>query len=150
MISMVFESKLSQPKDQIWKWMTSVEGISAELWPLLRMTTPRGVHNLADLNFKSGRRLFRSYLLLFGFLPIDYSDLTLVEFNSDGFIEQSPMGFIKFWRHERFLEVRESNPSQVFLVDKLTFEPLIAQNFAKWFTRKLFEHRHVVLRRRFG
>jgi len=53
-----------------------------EMRPWMRMTVPRQIHNLADVALEPGRRWFRSYILLFGIVPIDYSDLTLLELRS--------------------------------------------------------------------
>jgi hypothetical protein len=36
------------------------------------------------------------------------------------------------------------------LTDRLTFEPRLLPPLVTWFTRRLFTHRHAVLRRRFG
>ena len=53
-----------------------MKGVSRELWPLLRMTYPDGAESLAEDPFVPGRALFRSKLLLFGAVPIDWSELT--------------------------------------------------------------------------
>jgi len=31
--SVRFESKLMAPRERIWEWITSIKGISAEMWP---------------------------------------------------------------------------------------------------------------------
>jgi hypothetical protein len=38
-ISLRFESKLRAPAERVWEWITSIEGISAEMWPFF-LTTP--------------------------------------------------------------------------------------------------------------
>jgi len=89
-ISIRFESTLRAPSERVWEWITSVEGISAEMRPFFRMTTPKQMKSLADIRVQPGARMFRSYVFLFGFLPIDYSDMTLVELTPGvGFVEQS-------------------------------------------------------------
>lgn len=146
-ISLRFESRLHAPPELVWEWITSIKGISAEMWPFFRMTTPKGIRSLSDMQIKPGVRMFRSYVLLFGVLPIDYSDMTLVELDYGwGFVEQSPMGSMKSWRHERRIAPCPSEPSAVLLVDQLTFRPRIAQRLVEWFIRKVFTHRHKVLR----
>jgi hypothetical protein len=148
-ISLQFESKLSSSRGRVWEWITSLEGISAEMWPWLRMTAPKHVRNIADLEMKPGTRLFRSYVFLFGILPIDYSDLTLLEFDPGrGFVEESPMGSMKLWRHERRVVDCPADSSAVLLVDRLTFQPRWAESLVGWFIRRVFEHRHKVLRER--
>ncbi len=142
-----FESTLRAPSERVWEWITSVEGISAEMWPFFRMTTPKQMRSLADVRVQPGTRMFRSYVFLFGFLPIDYSDMTLVELTPGvGFVEQSPMGSMKLWRHERYIASCTSEPETVLLVDQLTFQPRMARGLVGWFIRRVFTHRHKVLR----
>ncbi len=151
-MTLQFESVLTAPRERIWGWITSVDGISAELWPLLRMTVPKGIRSLTDVEVRSGERLFRSYILLFGLIPIDYSDLTLLHLEPlRGFVEQSPMGLMTLWRHERSIrEQLSENDGTVVIVDRLAFSSRGAGTLVRWFLRKLFQHRHAVLRARFG
>ncbi len=146
-ISLRFESKLHAPIESVWEWITSVKGIRTEMWPILLMTMPKGARSLSDVQIIPGTRMFRSYLFLFGLLPFDYSDMTLLELNmGHGFIEQSPMGSMRLWRHERQIVPCPSDSSAVVLVDQLTFQPRMAGRLVGWFVRRLFLHRHRVLR----
>jgi len=148
-VTLTFESTLFAPRECVWEWITSFEGISAEMWPLFRMTVPRRVRSLADVAVTPGSRLFRSWILLFGFLPIDYSDLTLLELeHGRGFVEESPMGSMRLWRHERRI-VDGPNPDAVVLRDRLTFEPRFARGLVRWFIGYAFTHRHAVLQAHF-
>jgi ligand-binding SRPBCC domain-containing protein len=150
-ISLRFESKLQAPKASVWEWITSIEGISAEMWPYFRMTTPKGIRSLTDLKVNLGDRLFRSYVFLFGVLPIDYSDMTLIELDpGQGFVEQSPMGSMTLWRHERRLIPFPSEKGTVQLVDQLTFQPRFVSRFVGWFIKQVFVNRHKVLRAHFS
>jgi ligand-binding SRPBCC domain-containing protein len=150
-ISLRFESRLHAPREAVWQWITSVHGISAELRPYLRMSAPRGVRSLTDLAFEPGRRLFRSRVYLFGLLPIDRSDLTLLELAPRrGFLEQSPVWSMRLWRHERRLLDCPGDPGAVVLTDQLSFTPRWTPRLVGWFLRRVFEHRHAVLRTRFG
>lgn len=150
-ISLRFESKLQAPRERVWEWITSIRGISAEMWPFFRMTAPKGVSSLNDVQIKPGVRMFRSYVFLFGILPIDYSDMTLLELDvGQGFTEQSPMGSMKLWRHERRIVPCPSDPNAVLLVDQLTFQPRMARRLVGWFIRRVFVHRHEVLKTNFG
>jgi len=149
-ISLQFESKLGAPREWIWDWITSLRGISAELSPLLRMTAPRGVLNITDVEFKPGVRLFRSRVYLFGILPIDRSDLTLLELDPGrGFLEQSPMLSMRLWRHERRILDCPDDASASLLIDRLSFSPRWAPGLVRWFLRRVFLHRHAVLRAAF-
>jgi ligand-binding SRPBCC domain-containing protein len=146
-VELTFCSEVAAPQDRVWHWITSIEGISQELAPLARMTVPRGIENLSQLNLEPGKPLFRSWVLLLGFLPIDRSDLTLVSLEpGEGFLERSPMLSMKTWQHERRLQSKDDG---TLLTDRLTFEPRTATSLVRWFVRKLFEHRHAVLRRHF-
>ncbi|MEO1894211.1 MAG: hypothetical protein ABGX84_15465 [Alcanivorax sp.] len=145
--SIRFESTLRASPERVWEWITSVEGISAEMRPFFRMTIPKHMQSLADVRVEPGTRMFRSYVFLFGFLPIDYSDMTLVKLTPGvGFVEQSPMGSMKLWRHERYIAPCDSEPDSVLLVDQLTFQPRMARGLVGWFIRRVFTHRHKVLR----
>ncbi len=121
-ISLQFESKLGAPREWIWEWITSLRGVSAELSPLLRMTAPKGVRGITDVEFKPGVRLFRSRIYLFGILPIDRSDLTLLELDPGrGFLEQSPMLSMRLWRHERRILDCPDDSTASLLIDRLSF-----------------------------
>jgi ligand-binding SRPBCC domain-containing protein len=143
-----FASRLASPPQAVWDWIVSAQGIAAELRPWLFMSAPSGVKSLVDVSVQPGRRLFRSWIFLFGLIPIDYSDLTLQELQPGaGFVEQSPMGSMRLWRHERRLSV---GPEGVLLVDHLTFRPRFARALIAWFIRQVFKHRHRVLVAHFG
>ena len=140
-----FESELKASPDEAWSWATSMEGIRAELRPIARMTAPRGISTILDVDVKIGVPLIRSWFLLFGFLPVDRSDLTLIELDEGhGFVEQSPMLSMRLWRHERTIDPVAGGCK---ISDRLTFEPRFSAPFAKWFIAALFRHRHRVLRR---
>jgi len=133
------------PPAQAWAWITSVEGILSEMRPWICMTVPRGVSRLDDVAFVPRRPLFRSRMYIFGLVPFGHSDLTLLELTDGvGFVEQSPMTGMKLWRHERSIEPREGGCT---LIDELTFEPRVAGPLVAWFVRRIFAHRHAVLRR---
>lgn len=114
----------------------------------MRMSVPRGLSRLDEADIALGERLFRSRLYLFRVFPFGCSDLTLIEWNRGvGFVEQSPMTGMKLWRHERWIE---PTPEGCALTDRLTFEPRFAGPIVSWFVRRLFSHRHAVLRKNLG
>ncbi len=148
-VTLVFESRLAAPPERLWAWMTDLRCIRREMMPLLAMTAPRGVHTLTDLAVEPGRRLFRSVLLLGGILPVDVSDLTLASVTvGRGFVERSPMLSMRLWEHRR--EVRDAGDGAAVLRDTLTFESRLGRRLATWVVRRLFTHRHRVLRRVHG
>ncbi len=146
--SLKFSTRLAASKQDVWEWITSLDGISREMAPYMRMTAPKGMTSINSLAFQPGQRMFRSWILLFGLIPFDFSDLTLESLDKgEGLVEQSPMGSMRLWRHERRLASVEGGCE---LTDKLTFEP----RFAGWLTfriiRAFFRHRHRNLGRYLG
>lgn len=145
-----FQSNLRAAPSEVWAWITSLEGISAETAPLFRMSAPAGISRLQDVDVVPGRPLFRSRIYLAGFLPVDYSDLTLLALEEGkGFVEQSPMGSMRLWRHERRIEPGPGGQGSV-LTDTLTFEPRYAHALVAWFIKRVFVHRHRVLQQKMG
>lgn len=143
-----FTTRLAATTAEAWIWMTSFEGISREMSPYLHMSAPAGVKSLQSVPFTPGKRLFRSWITLFHILPFDYSDLTLVSIEEGiGFVEQSPMGTMRLWRHERRISPIESGCS---LSDTLTFEPRFAGPISRWIVAAFFRHRHRQLARYLG
>jgi hypothetical protein len=65
------ESRLSAPPATVWERVSTFEGINHELGPVLRMTAPAAVRSLEPADIVLGERIFRSWVLLFGVLPID-------------------------------------------------------------------------------
>ena len=109
---------------------------------------PPGITNILDVDIRLGRPLFRSWVLLFGVLPIDRSDLTLIEPEvGHRFVELSPMLTMKLWRHERTIEPRENGCT---LTDRVEFQPRLAVGVTRWFITTVFTHRHEVIRRNLG
>ncbi len=147
-IQIEFRSRLTAPPAEVWRWITSFQGIATEMRPLMRMSVPRGIRRLTDVDVIPGQPLFFSWILLFCILPVDWSRLTLLEIDEGrGFVEQSPMGSMRTWRHERRIEAAENGCA---LIDRLSFEPRFAAPLVGWFVRRFFAHRHAVLRKHLG
>ncbi len=124
-------------------------GVNDELWPIFRMTHPPGLDRLPD-DAPTGVRLFRSWVLLFGILPVDYDDLTLVRVEPGrGFLESSRLLTSRRWEHERTIEAASSGS---VLTDRITFEPRVRAAGPALYriTRSLFVYRHRRLRKAFG
>jgi ligand-binding SRPBCC domain-containing protein len=142
-----FESELKESPDNMWKWITSSEGLNHELFPILHMSS---LSNFSTKNLDTielGVPITRSWLLLFGLLPIGFSELTLVELNvGERFIEQSKMSFMKSWRHERIIIPHGAG---TIIRDVLTYEPIISNQLCTFFIKLLFRNRHKKLRNRF-
>lgn len=81
-------SHLDATPSQVWDRAITPEGIRDEMHPYLRMTLPAGVERLDPESIELGRKIGRSWILLFGLLPFDYDDITLVRLEPKrGFLE---------------------------------------------------------------
>ncbi len=146
-----FTSDLDAPADVLWKHATDIHAINKEFVPFLRMTAPAGADTIDESNVQLGKRLFRSWILLFGFLPVDYDDLTIVELEPGRrFLERSPMLTQRLWTHERIVEPRAGGGAS--LTDRISFEPKIPALAGAQLPiyRTVFKYRHYRLVRMFG
>jgi ligand-binding SRPBCC domain-containing protein len=144
-------SRINVSADTAWDHATSFDGVNHELMPLMRMTAPRDFRRLDPERIVLGERLFRSWVFLFGVIPFEYDDLTLVELEPPRrFLERSPMMSMKLWQHERIVE--PDGGGRCVVTDNLTFEPRMAfmRPLARLIVGFQFRHRHRRLRGRFG
>ena len=143
-------SLVPAPRARVWERVTTMEGVNAELMPIFRMTHPRAIAQLKPSDVVLGQRLFRSWVLLFGVLPVDYDDLTLMRLTPNvGFSESSPMLSQRRWNHERTLEDADGATR---VTDTIAFEPRVpwlGPLYARVFPL-IFTHRHRRLRRAFA
>jgi ligand-binding SRPBCC domain-containing protein len=145
------QSVLAAAPEAVWERVSTFEGINDELRPVLRMTAPARVRGLDPSEVVLGERIFRSWVLLFGLIPIDYDDLTLVALEPGrGFHERSRMLSMRVWEHERTLEPDGDGGCRVR--DRLSLEPRLPGMgpLLERIVRATFRHRHRRLRRRFG
>jgi hypothetical protein len=133
----------------VWARALSAAGINDELGPLLRMTVPRGLDGLGADVVEPGP-LGRSWVLLFGLVPIDYDDIVLARIDpGHGFLERSTMLSQRLWEHQRTIV---AGGEGAVVVDRVAWEPrlplpgrLLRPLFAA-----IFRHRHRRLQRHFG
>jgi ligand-binding SRPBCC domain-containing protein len=146
-----FEARtaLAAPAAEVWARATSAEGILDEMRPWFRMTVPKGLDGL-DLDGLEAGPLERSWLLLFGVLPVDYDDLGLERIEPGrSFLERSTMLSQRLWEHERTVEPA---PDGCVISDRIAWEPrppIPGAAFRPLFGA-FFGHRHSRLRRHFG
>jgi len=130
--------------DEAWSWSTSIKGIKQEMWPVLKMTFPKGLTHIGK-ETTLDKPLGRCQFLLLGLFPIDMSKLTFVEIEPGRrFVEQSPLLSMRLWRHERI--VTPSGDGAI-VTDNVEFTPRFASPVVGWFVKRFFEHRHAVLSR---
>lgn len=137
---------------EVWERVATIEGVNHELLPLARMTVPPEFagRRLDAAGGALGQRLFRSWILLFGVLPVDWDDLTLVRVEPGrGFLESSTMLSQRRWIHERTLE---PVPGGCRVTDRIEFEPRLGLPGGLFLGvfRFFFRHRHRRLGAWFG
>ena len=143
-------STLGAEPAAVWERAMSAAGINAELGPLLRMTTPRGLGSL-DLHRLEPGPLGRSWLLLFGLIPFDYDEIGLARIEpGQGFLERSTMLSQRLWEHERTIE--PDGEGACTIEDRVAWEPRLPLpgRLLRPLFRAFFRHRHRQLQRHFG
>lgn len=145
-----FSSRLSAPPNQVWAHATTMRGVNRELWPLARMTYPRQFGSIDPADVQLGRRVFRSWILAGGIVPIDYDDVTFLELEPGRrFLERSPMLTQREWQHERIVDPAAGGS---IVTDRVRFVPRAGALGPLFFAvfRLAFRLRHWNLRRLFG
>jgi ligand-binding SRPBCC domain-containing protein len=142
-----FNTTLPASPEEVWAWSTSIKGIKAEMWPVLKITFPKGMTHIGE-DTTLDKPLCRCQFLLLGLFPIDMSKLTFAELEPGRrFVEQSPLLSMRSWRHERIVTPTANG---TLVTDNLTFRPRVGGPIVGWFVKKFFEHRHAVLAKSFG
>ncbi len=142
-------SRLAADPEAVWARVASAEGVNDEMAPVFRMTVPRGLDAL-DLDGLGPGRLGRSWILLFGLLPVDYDDLNLERVEPGrGFLERSTMLSQRLWEHERTIEPLAAGCT---VTDRVAWEPRlpVPGRLLRPFFAAFFRHRHRRLLRHFG
>lgn len=146
-VELTFTTEVPASVADVWAWSTSIRGIKSEMWPVLKITFPKGMTGI-DKDTTLQKPLCRCQFLLLGVVPIDMSKLTFVEFEPGRrFVEQSPLLSMRSWRHERIVTPM---PGGTRVTDNLSFSPRLGAPLVRFFVKKFFEHRHAVLARAFG
>ncbi|MDD3445259.1 MAG: hypothetical protein PHS60_07600 [Zavarzinia sp.] len=142
-------STLAVARPVLWTRVSCFEGVNDELGPIVRMSHPPAL-TVLDETLPLGRPLFRSWLRLFGILPVDYDHIGFAAITPGvGFSERSTMGSLRVWHHDRRLDDVEGG---TLVTDTLCFAPRIpgSAGIARALVAALFRHRHGRLARRFG
>jgi len=149
-------STLGVEAEIAWDEAVDPDGINDEMRPLMRMTIPRRLRDRGIDDFPIGVTAGRCWVLLFGFIPIDYDDLCLAELEPPRrFLERSKMSLFAVWEHERVIEPLPEPAVGCTVRDRLGFEfkplpgrvpglPRLARAVIGFF----FSHRHRRLQRR--
>jgi hypothetical protein len=148
-LDLEISSGLAASADVVWRRAVSPAGVNGELWPLVRMTFPSDVGDFTA-SWRPGEKLFRSWLLLGGVIPVEYDDLALIAVEPGRrFLERSSLLSQRVWEHERVIEPTQHGCR---LTDRLRFEPRVPWlgAFHAFTFRLVFQLRHRNLRREFG
>ena len=147
----VVGSILNTPAEDVWRVVSTLEGVNAELAPWIRMTSPPSYRGRSLEEAPVGALLFTSTLLFLGFVPFDRHQLALESVTrGQGFVERSSSWTERVWRHER--HVRPSGPRACTVVDYIELSPRIraAHGLLRTIVLRVFAHRHRRLRKTFG
>lgn len=134
-------STLAVSPTKFWEHARSMKGVNAELMPLARMTVPADLAGHALNEQAVGRVLFKSWILFFGFIPVDYHALVIAEIDEEHFLERSSSLIHHLWEHERRIE---ADPEGLILRDRLRFRPRLPLlgYLLKPIYQFVFGHRH--------
>lgn len=119
-----------------------MEQVNNELFPFARMTYPVNKNHFCNLIEASNEKLFTSWILLFGILPIDIHFLKLEKIEEGkAFYENSTSIINKYWKHTRLLIAENEN---TILIDEVYFSPRIPILGIILFPiyKKIFSNRH--------
>ncbi len=148
--SFTVESRLRASPAQVWAHASTFDGVNRELGPFFRMTFPEKMSQLTLETVPLGEKAFRSWILLFGILPIEFDDICLVELNPGHYFqERSRMLSIRAWGHRRTVTPA---PEGCIVTDEIDFIPVlrIAGPLLALLYRWTFNWRHHRLRGLFG
>jgi hypothetical protein len=135
-------SLVPAPATDVWARVVTPDGINDEFWPWLTMSLPSGSSGLSIDTVEVGKPIGRAWLRLFGVVPVDYDDLTIVELEPGRrFLERSRLFSAPHWQHERIVEQVDAGTSRV--TDRLTFTPRPGMGrIGPVIVRAIFAHRH--------
>lgn len=149
MPTFTYASDLQVPAEQILAMLT-MEGVNAELNPLVKMTAPAGFRDRSILLWPVRQHVFNSWVLLFGCIPIDRHAFYFDAIHpADGFVERSTSISNKLWCHERKIQ---SCPDGSRVVDTVSYKSrvLLLDALLKPLYQIVFWRRHQNLRAKFA
>jgi hypothetical protein len=147
-IELRFTSVLAAPAGVVWERAIAVSGANDELWPLAKMTFPFPLDRRTPPEQVVGRS-FRSWMLGFGFVPVDRRTMKIEVFEEGRFRECSTSLLQGRVCHER-TAVAADHGSTV-LTDTLVAESRgrLLDAFLRTAITMTFRRRHRRLRRHF-
>ncbi len=148
-ISFVQRSDLDIEAEAFAAQLTMV-AVNAELHPLARMTFPAEWASRPILDGPENQLLFRSWILLFGLLPVDRHAIRFKSTRQGrGFEESSWSVANRCWCHQRWISPRQDGCRVEDIVEYESRLPLLGyllRPLYQW----VFRRRHRNLRARYG
>lgn len=149
MPSFTFSSDLLAPAEKLLTTLT-MDGVNSELSPLVRMTAPESYSTCSILDWPEQQKLFKSWVLLFGFLPIDRHTFFFEAINAEaGFSERSEPWTNEYWGHKRTVVAAASGCRVTDTVGFKSRVPFM-DVFFKPIYQAVFWCRHKNLRLKYG
>ena len=144
--SFLIESPVKGSREEIWKHITQMKNVNAELWPYAKMTYPADKAELGKREVPVNETLFTSVILLLGFIPVDLHYLKFDRLEPGyAFYENSTTLTHRYWKHTRSII---ENGNSFFVRDELHFKPrLPLTGYAMLpLFKAIFKNRHRRLR----
>jgi hypothetical protein len=148
MRSFEIQSDLAIPASEFLS-QCCMQSVNWELAPIVRMTAPRPWQDSPIANWEVGSELFKSWILLFGLLPVDRHAFRLRKADFDrGFDECSSSWMNREWNHCREIRAHERGCTVIDRVAVVGRVPLLVPLLMPIY-RFIFRHRHCRLRKKF-
>ena len=147
--SFSIESLINADKKTVWRHVTQMKNVNAELKPFARMTYPKDRSEIGKQDVPMNETLFRSFVFLFGFIPADIHNLKLEKLESGtAFHENSTTLTHKYRKHTRTLTEQDG---KTLVHDEIHFLPRIYPLGHVYLPliKRIFENRHTNLRKAF-
>jgi hypothetical protein len=143
------KSDLAIEASEFWS-ECSLESVNWELAPVVKMTAPADWKNRRIEDWEVGRELFKSWILVFGILPIDRHAFRLREIAPGcGFHERSSSWMNREWNHDRMIVPHDRGCTVIDRVEFISRLPILAP-LQLPICRFIFQHRHRRLRKKYG
>lgn len=150
-VEVVRSSIVTAPREQVWAWVVTADGVAHEFGPLLTMRFPAALAGRSIADVPLGRPLGRAWILVGGLVPVEFDDLVIDGLEAPRYFqERSALGSCRVWEHRRELEQLPDGTTRV--TDTLRAEPraLLPAAVVRVMVGALFSHRHRRLARTFG
>jgi hypothetical protein len=147
----IFEMQVSLPvsPDILSADQLIMSGVNYELFPVLRMSSPKEWSKKAISEWPVNSDVFSSIIFLFGFIPIDVHHFKFISVNSRGFKESSKTTLNSVWLHERTILTNRYGSTVKDVVSyksRLSFLGYILKPVYE----SIFVHRHKRLKLKYG